>query len=300
MSVAKDIPMTTASAGLEEASPAPPSFDGGDAIDPDILLDMSGLRDLDAAASQENMRENLKKHVSSSSLGTLNERMTDQALDDACAFQHVRPATASRDELDGEGGGSVDRASADRRKALRESPQSSRSLLAAMPCALNTLDEGEEGADDDGAGGEGTGDAGAVEGGGVLLSQMSMISRRGAAKENSREFSTKALAAPGSNDELEEEEEDASVDVPTDVMQELKLANTRRNSGHSSYNASSAALAGMGADFLEPDEMDGLDADLASLENSSAAVARTGHSSGESEDDEQDSLEAAAGDGAQR
>ena len=63
---------------------------GEHVIDPDLLLDKLGLRDLDANASQEEIQEMLKKHISSNNgLPTLNERLSEETLDDTHAFQDL-------------------------------------------------------------------------------------------------------------------------------------------------------------------------------------------------------------------
>ena len=59
-------------------------------VDPDILLDKFGFQDLDPKLTQEELQELLKKHMSgNNSLPTLNERMSEETMEDVHAFQDL-------------------------------------------------------------------------------------------------------------------------------------------------------------------------------------------------------------------
>jgi hypothetical protein len=59
-------------------------------VDPDLLLDKLGLRDLDPNATHDEIQELLRKHISSNNgLPTLNERLSEDSLDDVHAFQDL-------------------------------------------------------------------------------------------------------------------------------------------------------------------------------------------------------------------
>lgn len=80
------------------------NHDHVDVIDPDILLDRRGFLDLDAEATQEAVREVLEmSHATNPNiLSTLNERMSEDAIDDAGAFRDL--AFVARGAEGGEGG----------------------------------------------------------------------------------------------------------------------------------------------------------------------------------------------------
>lgn len=59
-------------------------------VDPDILLDRFGFQDLDPKLTQEDFQDLLKKHLSGqNSLPTLNERMSEETLEDVHAFHDL-------------------------------------------------------------------------------------------------------------------------------------------------------------------------------------------------------------------
>ena len=90
-------PIGGGGAALSDALSVLSSLDGlgdpqGDqhVVDPDILLDKLGFRDLDPNASQAELREMLGRHLSSNScLPTLNERMSEDTMEDVRAFQDL-------------------------------------------------------------------------------------------------------------------------------------------------------------------------------------------------------------------
>lgn len=60
-----------------------------DHLDPDILLDRLGFEDLDAVATELDLRLHLQKHRSSSSLPMVNERVSEASLDDSEGFRDL-------------------------------------------------------------------------------------------------------------------------------------------------------------------------------------------------------------------
>lgn len=112
------------------------SLDGsgvGDVLDPDLLLDKLGLRDLDPNATHDEIQELLKKHISSNNgLPTLNERLSEDTLDDVHAFQDLVVSKKSGDDL---------------RESLRASQGPSSKILEVSLDALTEEDEDEDGLD---------------------------------------------------------------------------------------------------------------------------------------------------------
>mmetsp|Transcript_1781 Transcript_1781/g.3818 ORF Transcript_1781/g.3818 Transcript_1781/m.3818 type:complete len:394 (+) Transcript_1781:153-1334(+) len=241
-----------------------------DIIDPDILLDKLGFRDLDANVTQEELQELLRKHISSNNgLPTLNERMSEDTMDDVHAFQDLQfvskksrseSAPSSQDEDDGEDS-SPEKSDA-RRERLKNSGQglSSSAVMGSMSYLLKTLDEGEEEGDED-------------EGGDVILEiPEGLVSGVGEGKPNNKKnrdslCSTMAVAGTSSIDD-DEDDDNAEVEVPTSVMDELKISEERRKLKH---RDTSVAQAGGDFDFLEDDEQDGLEADLTDDDQGSSA-----------------------------
>jgi hypothetical protein len=132
-----------------------------ESIDPDILLDGMGLRDLDACATMEGVQELLRMHHHSNShhLPALNERMSEEEIYDEGAFrdlQYAAKATAAAAEGgtsppsgggDGGGGGVGGGDSPPKTShSLRGSVISGASVRSLQ---LNTLDEEEEDLEDD-------------------------------------------------------------------------------------------------------------------------------------------------------
>lgn len=115
------------------------SLDGSgveNVLDPDLLLDKLGLRDLDANATHDEIQELLKKHISSNNgLPTLNERLSEDTLDDVHAFQDLVISKKSGDDL---------------RESLRASQGPSSKILEVSLDALTEEDEDEDGLDGSG------------------------------------------------------------------------------------------------------------------------------------------------------
>jgi|Transcript_9585 hypothetical protein len=71
-------------------------------VDPDILLDKAGMEELDPLASQRSVKD--LAVGGGSSLQAVNERLSDETLEDAHAFQDLNPkASVSRDNSIGAG-----------------------------------------------------------------------------------------------------------------------------------------------------------------------------------------------------
>merc|ERR1719291_1314047 len=126
------------SGGSRSPSGAGEAASSRDELDPDILLDKLGMRDLEPDATREEMQEMLRQHISSNSvsLPPLHERMSGDAVDDSRAFKDA-----------------VSKKSPDKpvpKEALKEAKAgiSSRSLMESHEYLLRTLDEGSEGGDD--------------------------------------------------------------------------------------------------------------------------------------------------------
>jgi len=113
------------------------SLDRGDheaTIDLDILLDKLGFRDLDPDVTQEKLQEMLRKHISANgnSLPTLNERLTEDTMEDSHAFQDLVISKCKKEKNSREG------AMNDARKGL-----STRAIME-LEHLLNTLEEGDD------------------------------------------------------------------------------------------------------------------------------------------------------------
>lgn len=266
------------SGGLSPSMSVESSLDGishgsgaGDVIDPDILLDKLGFRDLDPNATQEELQELLRKHISSnSSLPTLNERMSEETMDDVHAFQDLQfvsksskaSSSNSGDELDNEDNGNPDKKGGDRRKVMKKDQGvSSSSGMGSTTYLMNTLDDVIEEGDED--------DFGASEEKDVLLDIPDNIhpgggaaqggsSKRSSSKRDTMN-STCAVANASSISLDDDEEEDAEVEVPTSIMKELEISEDKRKLKH---RDTSMAVAASDIDYLEADEQDGLEADL--------------------------------------
>lgn len=110
---------------------------GEHVIDPDLLLDKLGLRDLDPNASHDEIQELLKKHISSNNgLPTLNERLSEETLDDVHAFQDlVASKKCSGDDADSSPGKAA-------RDGLMRASQGPTSKILEVP--LDALTEEDE------------------------------------------------------------------------------------------------------------------------------------------------------------
>ena len=108
-------------------------------IDPDLLLDKLGLRDLDANASHDEIQEMLKKHISSNNgLPTLNERLSEATLDDVHAFQDLVSAKKAT-SVDNDGDSSPGKAARDSLMRASQGPSSK-----ILEVALDALTEEDE------------------------------------------------------------------------------------------------------------------------------------------------------------
>jgi len=108
-------------------------------IDPDLLLDKLGLRDLDANASHDEIQEMLKKHISSNNgLPTLNERLSEETLDDVHAFQDLVSAKKAT-SVDNDGDNSPGKAARDSLMRASQGPSSK-----ILEVALDALTEEDE------------------------------------------------------------------------------------------------------------------------------------------------------------
>mmetsp|Transcript_7645 Transcript_7645/g.11421 ORF Transcript_7645/g.11421 Transcript_7645/m.11421 type:complete len:326 (+) Transcript_7645:139-1116(+) len=108
-------------------------------IDPDLLLDKLGLRDLDANASHDEIQEMLKKHISSNNgLPTLNERLSEATLDDVHAFQDLVSAKKAT-SVDDNGDNSPGKAARDSLMRASQGPSSK-----ILEVALDALTEEDE------------------------------------------------------------------------------------------------------------------------------------------------------------
>jgi len=109
-------------------------------IDPDLLLDKLGLRDLDANASHDEIQEMLKKHISSNNgLPTLNERLSEETLDDVHAFQDLVSAKKKATSVDNDGDNSPGKAARDSLMRASQGPSSK-----ILEVALDALTEEDE------------------------------------------------------------------------------------------------------------------------------------------------------------
>jgi len=229
--------------------PSPHSSLGGDSFDPDILLDKLGFLDLDANATKEDLRELLKKHLSSSKLATLNERMREETMDDVHAFQDLKPAKKSKDEADGDFKISNEKL-ADIRGILSKRGSkgglSSSAVMGSALSLLNTLDEGVEEGDDEE-------DEVILE----IPEGIEVMSGGGKRKGRKSNLSTTTIGAASSTDD---DDDDAEIEVPTSVMKQLEVSEGKRKLKH--YNTSVTQSGGV-VNYLEDDEQDGLEADRA-------------------------------------
>ena len=257
-------------------------------VDPDILLDKLGFRDLDPNATQEELQELLRKHISSQGgLPTLNERMSEATMDDTQAFHDLSyvvgkkasaSASSSIDEGDGEEGNSPEKAArteaAVRLAQLKSSGLSNSAVFGTMTPLLNTLDEGEgeddvDEGDDDNKGKKSRSNSAVEEGEeDVVVEIPAGLVNLKKKNSNNRRDTFNSIATIGqisSQDEEDDEDTDnADVVVPTEVVNELNINEGRRKLLHS--DTSMAVVTGTEPDYLEADEQDGLEADQASDE----------------------------------
>ncbi|KAL7438837.1 hypothetical protein ACHAXH_009186 [Discostella pseudostelligera] len=265
-------------------------------IDRDILLDKLGFRDLDPETTQGEMQELLRKHCISGnnggSLPTLNERMSEEALEDVHAFTNLtfckRPSSGSSGSNTVEESSEMssmaavageENLSPERTVLLREGHNMAGNKSLSSPAALqlNTLneEEDEEGVDDDNDGGvieeeEEEDDDEGKDGNDILEFPDGMIHLREKPILNGKLTSSIATlgvlssTACGDDDDAEDEDDDdAEVEVPTSIMEELDINEVKRQLLH--RDTSMMVVGGSDMDFLEDDEQDGLEADLANV-----------------------------------
>ena len=239
-----------------------------DVIDPDLLLDKLGFKDLDPNITQEEMQEMLRKHISSNSgLPTLNERMSEATMDDTQAFHdlsyHKKASTgASSSSIDEEEDGKLSPEKAARVEAavrlemLKNSGLSNSQIITTMAPILNTLDEGEEDLDDDEEEDE------AADNDNVLDIPKDMIHLKKEKYKNRDTMNSMSTMGIISADEEDDKDEDnADVEVPTSVFNELNV-NEEKKREMLHRDTSMAVVTGNEPDYLEADEQDGLEADL--------------------------------------
>mmetsp|Transcript_3960 Transcript_3960/g.6241 ORF Transcript_3960/g.6241 Transcript_3960/m.6241 type:complete len:389 (-) Transcript_3960:348-1514(-) len=218
------------------------SLCGDSFVDPDILLDKLGMKDLDPNVTQAELQELLKRHISSSGLPTLNERMSEETLDDVHAFQDLKFVKKSGSKEESDVDSTPEKASADMRELLRKGNLSSSAIAGNMSYLLNTLDEGEEDGDDEDI---------------VWKIPEEVVTEE---KKSHRQSNISMMAVTSETSFDDEDEEGAAVDVPTSVMEELNLCQDRRRLKN---RDSTMAAAPSNVDYLEDDEQDGLEADRA-------------------------------------
>jgi len=118
---------------------------GEHVIDPDLLLDKLGLRDLDANASHDEIQEMLKKHISSNNgLPTLNERLSEETLDDVHAFQDLVASKKGGSSSSSSSSSGNDGGNNSPGKALRASQGPSSRILEVALDALTEEDEDDD------------------------------------------------------------------------------------------------------------------------------------------------------------
>mmetsp|Transcript_5886 Transcript_5886/g.12069 ORF Transcript_5886/g.12069 Transcript_5886/m.12069 type:complete len:268 (-) Transcript_5886:19-822(-) len=245
-------------------------------FNPDILLDKLGFRDLDPNVSQAEMQEMLMKHLSSnSSLPTLNERMSEETMEDVHAFQDLVFVKKSSDgsgasakkmkkrvsPVKGPGVGVAAATGAEEDALLEEgdeeeeddeSSEDGQAARRTSKPTLNTLDEAAEEEDDeeDEEGDEETGDDDEEEpDDDAANKQISPPSSISGDENDDTAVGEENLGKAGSG---------AEVDLHN-LMSELDLSNARREGQSSPSNArvSTMAVAGNGIDFdLDAEEDD--------------------------------------------
>jgi len=240
-----------------------------DIIDPDLLLDKLGFKDLDPNITQEEMQEMLRKHISSNSgLPTLNERMSEATMDDTQAFHdlsyHKKTSTGgASSSIDEEEDGKLSPEKAARVEAavrlemLKNSGLSNSQIITTMAPILNTLDEGEEDLDDEEEEDTATSDD-------IVLDIPEDMIHLKKEKYNNRDTmnSMSTLGRFSSADEEDDKDDDnADVEVPTSVFNEFNV-NEKKKREMLHRDTSMAVVTGNEPDYLEADEQDGLEADL--------------------------------------
>lgn len=216
-------------------------------FDPDILLDKLGMRDLDPNVTHDELQEMLRKHISSNgnSLPTLNERMTEDTMEDSHAFQDLVFTKKDKNSSPPKRGEAMN----DARKGL-----SSKAIMEGNEFLLNTLEEGDD-EDEDAEGKE------PPENDSARIEVEIPKGVRPASAVIDGDASTASIGEKGSliQDEDVGDDDDAEVDVPCAVFSELKVSDGDRQLRH--RETSMGVVVGDEPDYLEADEMDGLEAD---------------------------------------
>jgi len=192
-----------------------------DIIDPDLLLDKLGFKDLDPNITQEEMQEMLRKHISSNSgLPTLNERMSEATMDDTQAFHdlsyHKKTSSSSIDEEE-DGKLSPEKAArveaAVRLEMLKNSGLSNSQIITTMAPILNTLDEGEEDLDDEEEEDAATSDDIVLD---IPEDMIHLKKEKYKNRDTMNSMSTLGRIS-------DKDEDNADVEVPTSVFNELNV-----------------------------------------------------------------------------
>ena len=237
-------------------------------VDPDILLDRYGFHDLDAKLTQEEFQELLKKHLSrENALPTLNERMSEETMEDVHAFQDLvfvkknKGSSGTGSPSSSSLGQSVE--SWIEEVELGEGVDMNRASHASLTkySGLEALDEEEE-EDEEGDAGPDAIQEGYDEGGAdqspassisgddiditesdlhaeeqgdvvVELPDPSRIQKEHDSAVKAQDSSVMAVEDKSDNEELNLEDQEA-VEMPTSVMEELRISDECRIQGKKS------------------------------------------------------------------
>lgn len=249
--------------GASDAASVASSLD--EDVDPDILLDKFGFHDLDPNATQEEFQELLKKHMNmsgSSGLPTLNERMSEETMDDVHAFQELVYKKKEK--------GSSPSNSSDHLVGLEESEScdGERAKRGSANFLLNTLEEGEDEEEDENAASEGGDDKGEASAASSIVSgddQILATDSNVAAEcgdvvvdlpdialldksiENHRDTVSSVMAVEDQSDNEEmnnqDQEDDGGIVMPTSVMEELRISDETRQAGQRKNRDTTLAVA---------------------------------------------------------
>ena len=220
-------------------------------VDPDILLDKFGFQDLDPKLTQEDFQELLKKHMSgSNSLPTLNERMSEETMEDVHAFQDlvfVKKNKGSSGTASPSSGGQSSESDDTARDVENRASLTNFSGLAA-------LNEEEEDEDDDENAGNDRSDvdpspASSISGGNINLAESDLHHEEGGdivvelpdpsriQKEHDTAAAKQDISVMAVEDKSDNEElnlaDDEAVDLPTSVIEELRISDECRLKGQS-------------------------------------------------------------------
>jgi hypothetical protein len=241
------------------------SIDEG--VDPDILLDRFGFQDLDPKITQEDFQELLKKHLSGgNSLPTLNERMSEETMEDVHAFQDLVFVKKNKGSS-----GTGSPSSSSLVQSIDESEEAgsdgatenNRASLTNFS-GLEALNEEEEDDDDDehvgpDSSGVGQSPESSISGDDINLTESdmhpeesgdvvvelpdpSLIQKEHDTAVALQDGSVMAVEDKLDNEELNLEDEEAVV-VPTSVMEELRISDECRLKSQKSRDDDSAGGA---------------------------------------------------------